>query len=65
MSFAALDSLDWPVFEPGTVWLVGAGPGAPGLLTLLGYYGLGHADVVLSLTTVRRWDPDEGIVTRL
>ena len=23
MSFAALDSLDWPTFEPGTVWLVG------------------------------------------
>ena len=39
MSFAALDSLDWPVFEPGTVWLVGAGPGAPGLLSLLGYRG--------------------------
>ena len=26
---------------------------------------LGHADVVLSLTTVRRWDPEEGIVTTL
>ncbi len=47
MSFAALDSLDWPVFEPGTVWLVGAGPGAPGLLSLLGYRGLLEADVVV------------------
>ena len=26
---------------------------------------LGHDDVVLSLTTVRRWDPDAGIVTTL
>ncbi len=26
---------------------------------------LGHADVVLSLTAVRRWDPEAGIVTTL
>jgi hypothetical protein len=26
---------------------------------------LGHADVVLSLTSVRRWDPEAGIVTTL
>ena len=26
---------------------------------------LGHADVVLSLTSVRRWDPEAGIVTAL
>jgi uroporphyrin-III C-methyltransferase len=45
--FAALDGLDFPPFEPGTVWLVGAGPGAAGLITLLGYYGLGQADVVV------------------
>ena len=25
---------DWPEFPPGLVWLAGAGPGAPGLLTL-------------------------------
>lgn len=45
--FAALDALDFPPFEPGTVWLVGAGPGAPGLLSLLGYYALGQADVIV------------------
>lgn len=45
--FAALDDADFPVFEPGTVWLVGAGPGAPGLLSLLGYHALGKADVIV------------------
>jgi len=45
--FAALDALDFPAFAPGSVWLVGAGPGAPGLLSLLGYYALGQADVIV------------------
>ena len=45
--FATLDHADFPPFEPGTVWLVGAGPGGPGLVSLLGYYGLGQADVVV------------------
>lgn len=36
-----------PAFEPGCVWLAGAGPGDPGLLTLLATAALGEADVVL------------------
>lgn len=45
--FARLDDAAFPRFEPGHVWLVGAGPGAPGLMTLLGYHGLGQADVIV------------------
>ena len=36
-----------PDFLPGTVWLAGAGPGEPGLLTLLAMHGLHCADVVV------------------
>lgn len=45
--FAALDNAEFPAFEPGTVWLVGAGPGAPGLISLLGYYALGQAEIIV------------------
>lgn len=40
-----LDNL--PEFEAGWVWLVGAGPGDPGLLTLHGVNALRQADVVV------------------
>jgi uroporphyrin-III C-methyltransferase len=36
-----------PVLAPGHVWLAGAGPGDPGLLTVYALSALAHADVIV------------------
>ena len=45
--FARLDAEAFPNFEKGWVWLVGAGPGAPGLMSLLCYHAMQNCDVVV------------------
>ena len=51
----------WPQLEPGWVWLCGAGPGDPGLLTLHAVNALRQADVVvydaLVEETILDWAP--------
>ncbi|MGH7188700.1 MAG: uroporphyrinogen-III C-methyltransferase [Acetobacteraceae bacterium] len=44
---AAAARLLAPVFAKGSVWLAGAGPGDPGLLTLHALHALATADVIL------------------
>lgn len=45
--FARLDQESFPEFLGGWVWLVGAGPGAPGLMSLLSYHAMQQCDVVV------------------
>src|SRR6202012_3464166 len=40
-------ALKLPPFEKGWVWLVGGGPGDPGLITALGLHALAAADFIL------------------
>ncbi|MEM8633079.1 MAG: uroporphyrinogen-III C-methyltransferase [Pseudomonadota bacterium] len=56
-----LPQADWPRFDPGWVWLCGAGPGDPGLLTLHALHALREADTVvydaLVQNSVLDWAP--------
>lgn len=47
MNQEIVTKLRLPDLEAGWVWLVGAGPGDPGLITALGLQALGQADYIL------------------
>lgn len=49
------DRLSFPEFKAGTVWLVGAGPGDPRLLSLMAVYAIHQADVIIHDALI---DPD-------
>ena len=43
----SLADADWPEFLPGWVWMVGGGPGDPGLVTLHALNALQQADIII------------------
>ncbi len=47
MLFSDRENYRWPAFPPGLVWLIGAGPGDPGLFTLHGVNALRQADAIV------------------
>ncbi len=47
MDMDVVTKLSLPALEKGWVWLVGAGPGDPGLITVLGLQALSQADYIL------------------
>ena len=47
MDKTIIAALNLASFEKGWVWLVGAGPGDPGLITALGLKAIGEADFIL------------------
>jgi uroporphyrin-III C-methyltransferase len=47
MVMDVVTKLSLPALEKGWVWLVGAGPGDPGLITALGLHALSQADYIL------------------
>ena len=47
MDKTIIAALNLAPFEKGWVWLVGAGPGDPGLITALGLKAIGEADFIL------------------
>src|SRR5215471_11866541 len=49
MEHGAMEGIfrDLPALEPGSVWLAGAGPGDPGLLSVLALHGLRQAEVIV------------------